>query len=72
MTYNTSKGYSASYSYSSSKTYYLLIDTFGYDYYVYGKGYNSSYNLELIASLSETRYARDMMVDYVRNGGLAS
>ena len=72
MTYNTSKGYSASYSYSSSKTYYLLMDTFGYDYYVYGKGYNSSYNLELIASLSETRYARDMMVDYVRNGGLAS
>lgn len=72
MTYNTSKGYSASYSYSSSGIYYLLMDTFGYDYYVYGKGYNSSYNLELIASLSETRYARDMMVDYVRNGGLAS
>lgn len=67
-TYNEEKGYSSTYSYSSSSTYYLITDTFGSDYYLYGNGYRSNYKFEQLKVSSSGKYARDLITTYIRNG----
>ena len=70
-TYNTSLGYSSSYSFSSSQIYYFVCDTYGSDYYIYGNGYNSSYKFNELEKSITGKYARDLLIDYITNGNLA-
>lgn len=62
--------YSKSYNYLSSSLYYLVCDTYGSDFYVYGNGYRESYQFEEIVKSNSNKYARDLLMDYIREGNL--
>lgn len=63
--------YSKSYDYLSSSLYYLVCDTYGSDFYVYGNGYRESYQFEEVVKSTSNKYARDLLMDYIKEGNLS-
>lgn len=67
ISYNS--GYSSSTSLNNNSIYYFITDTYGSDYYIYGKGYNSTNKFQEVLHSISNKYARDLLADFIRNGG---
>lgn len=67
ISYNS--GYNSSTSLNNNSIYYFITDTYGSDYYIYGKGYNSTNKFQEVLHSTSNKYARDLLADFIRNGG---
>lgn len=70
IAYNS--GYSSSSNLSDTQIYYFVTDTFGSDYYIYGKGYSLENQFKIVEQPEEACYLRDLMGIYIRKGGYSS